>query len=349
MSVTAQTPYKSFTAAPGATLFSTDFRVILAADLVVRKDGVVQSSGFTLSGLGNPSGVDVTFGVPMVGGEFVELQRSVPLVRATDYQQTGDFLSPVVNIDFDRLWMALQDSQFLSNLAILLPVGDPLAPMSIPDVATRANKFMAFDALGQAIAAAGAAGVPVSAFMATLLDDIDAAAARTTLGLSANGSSLVTAANYAAMRTLLGLVIGTDVLAPNGNGSALTALNGANISSGDIAQARIATALNASGSAPLFACRAWMVFNGSGTPAIRGSGNVSSITDLGVGAYRMNFTTSMPSINYSWSFGGNNDGSNNAGILTKANITPVVGSFDFIVGTTAGAVDTTYACVQIFH
>jgi hypothetical protein len=39
-------------------------------------------------------------------------------------------------------------------------------------------------------------------------------------------------------------------------------------------------------------------FNGTGTVAIRGSGNVSSITDNGTGNYTVNFTTSMPDINY---------------------------------------------------
>lgn len=209
MSVTNQTPYKQFTAAPGAALFSSDFRVILASDLVVRKDGVIQPSGFTVSGLGNPAGVDVTFGVPMVGGELIELSRQVPLTRLTDYQQSGDFLSPVVNIDFDRLWMALQDQQFLSNLAILLPVGDPLAPMSIPSVVDRANKFLAFDALGQAIAAAGAAGVPVSAFMSTLLDDLNAAAARATLGAAASGGVGASGLTLAAARFVARLTAGT--------------------------------------------------------------------------------------------------------------------------------------------
>ena len=53
------------------------------------------------------------------------------------------------------------------------------------------------------------------------------------------------------------------------------------------------------GSAPSYACRAWVNFNGTGTVAIRASGNVSSITDNGVGDYTVNFTTAMPDANYS--------------------------------------------------
>lgn len=50
---------------------------------------------------------------------------------------------------------------------------------------------------------------------------------------------------------------------------------------------------------PEFKCRAWVNFNGTGTVAIRGSGNVSSITDNGTGDYTINFTTAMPDANYS--------------------------------------------------
>lgn len=53
-----------------------------------------------------------------------------------------------------------------------------------------------------------------------------------------------------------------------------------------------------SGVAPLYACRAWVNFNGTGTVAIRGSGNVSSITDNGTGNYSINFTTAMSDANY---------------------------------------------------
>jgi hypothetical protein len=63
-------------------------------------------------------------------------------------------------------------------------------------------------------------------------------------------------------------------------------------------EAQVKTATNASGSAPIYSCRAWVNFNGTGTVAIRASGNVSSITDNGTGNYTVNFTTAMPDANY---------------------------------------------------
>jgi hypothetical protein len=51
--------------------------------------------------------------------------------------------------------------------------------------------------------------------------------------------------------------------------------------------------------ATAYGCRAWVNFNGTGTVAIRASGNVSSITDTGVGQYTINFTNAMPDANYS--------------------------------------------------
>jgi hypothetical protein len=61
------------------------------------------------------------------------------------------------------------------------------------------------------------------------------------------------------------------------------------------------TELNASGSAPIYATRAWVNFNGTGTVAIRASGNVSSITDNGTGDYTLNMATALPDANYSFS------------------------------------------------
>lgn len=54
----------------------------------------------------------------------------------------------------------------------------------------------------------------------------------------------------------------------------------------------------ASGSAPSYSARAWVSFNGTGTVAIFGSGNISSVTDNGTGLYTLNYATAMPDTNY---------------------------------------------------
>lgn len=55
-----------------------------------------------------------------------------------------------------------------------------------------------------------------------------------------------------------------------------------------------------SGTAPIYPCRAWANLNGgAATPAVRASGNVSSITDNGAGDYTVNFTTALTDANYS--------------------------------------------------
>ena len=51
-------------------------------------------------------------------------------------------------------------------------------------------------------------------------------------------------------------------------------------------------------SAVAYGCRVWVNFDGTGTPAIRGSGNVTSITDHSTGEYTVNFTTALPDTNY---------------------------------------------------
>ena len=54
--------------------------------------------------------------------------------------------------------------------------------------------------------------------------------------------------------------------------------------------------------ATAYGCRAWVNFNGTGTVAIRASGNVTSITDNGTGSYTVNFTNALPDANYAFAF-----------------------------------------------
>ena len=105
-----------------------------------------------------------------------------------------------------------------------------------------------------------------------------------------------------------------------------------------------------SGTAPLYMCRAWVNFNGSGTVAIRASGNVSSITDNGVGDYTVNFTTAMPDANYSLS------GSASRATIVEAlsiainNTTaPTTAAVRMRTDQNGFAVDSNYACISIFR
>jgi hypothetical protein len=71
-----------------------------------------------------------------------------------------------------------------------------------------------------------------------------------------------------------------------------------------MSELRAATVSNLAGTGPVtltgqYAAKAWVNFNGTGTVAIRESGNVSSITDNAAGDYTVNFTTAMLDGNYS--------------------------------------------------
>ncbi len=84
--------------------------------------------------------------------------------------------------------------------------------------------------------------------------------------------------------------------------------------------------------ATAYGCRAWVNFNGTGVVAIRSSGNVTSITDNGVGDYTVNFTNAMPDANYS-----------SVGACAK-NDTNNDGNQTVQVGGYSGALQTTSAC-----
>ena len=89
-------------------------------------------------------------------------------------------------------------------------------------------------------------------------------------------------------------VAGVNSTGLTGNGSQLTGIS-------SYADSDALTLFNASGSAPVYACRAWASFNGGTSPAagtIQGSGNVSSVTDNATGQATINFATAMPNANY---------------------------------------------------
>ena len=84
-----------------------------------------------------------------------------------------------------------------------------------------------------------------------------------------------------------------------------------------------------SGTAPIYPCRAWVNFNGTGTVAIRASGNVSSITDNGTGDYTVNFTTAMPDVDYAVCLGGRRASTSNYLLGGTGSTVPTTSAYNF--------------------
>ncbi len=122
MSVPNQTPYNIYTANGLTTVFPYEFYLLNDGDLAVSLNGSVITSGYTISGVGNVDGGEVSFLTPPANGVTVMLERVIPTYRLTDYQDNGDLLADTVNKDFDRLWMAIQQAFIYLGLALTRPL-----------------------------------------------------------------------------------------------------------------------------------------------------------------------------------------------------------------------------------
>jgi hypothetical protein len=97
--------------------------------------------------------------------------------------------------------------------------------------------------------------------------------------------------------------------------------------------------------------KAWVNFNGTGTVAIRGSFNVSSVTDNGTGDYRINFTSAMLDVNYA--VAGAVGGASSSGYMRIAENTSTAlqtTSFNVNVISSAspGNIDLPYVTAAVF-
>ena len=162
------------------------------------------------------------------------------------------------------------------------------------------------------------------------------------LNIQSGGSTkiAVTSAGVAVTGTLSASGVIT------GDGSGLT-----NLPAG-AAPAALSTA---TGSAPSYSARAWVNFNGTGTVAIRASGNVSSITDNGTGTYTVNFTNAMSDINYTTNATISQvyAVSNNLALINtnaSGEVAPTASAVSVICLSNAGAVaDVKYFSVSVFR
>lgn len=190
MTVSSSTAKVSYAGNGSTTVFAVTFRFLANSHVVATlrdANGAettwVENTNYTLSGAGAASGT-LTATVAPASGETLVITRDVPRTQETDYGENDSFPAETHEQALDKLTMLAQQVDETVARAFVVPISDTAPSLEMPIDSLRASKFLAFDATGRPIAAAGTTSdfQPVSAFIDTLLDDADAATARTTLG-----------------------------------------------------------------------------------------------------------------------------------------------------------------------
>jgi len=137
---------------------------------------------YTVSGLDSDTGGSVTYpttGSPMANGYQLTIAREVDYTQKVDLNNQGAMYPKSIEGAFDKLTMQIQQIFEKTKRALSLSITDDSAT-DLPSVAARANKFMAFDSLGNPTVAAGTSAdlTPVSSFMNDLLGAANDTAAR---------------------------------------------------------------------------------------------------------------------------------------------------------------------------
>lgn len=153
MAVTTENSRDQYTATAGQTVFPYTFEIFTDNDVAVIQNSSLLSKGtnYTVSGVGNDSGGNITLLVGAAAGDIITIYRDMELVRLNDYQQSGDFLAEEVNDDFDRLWLAISQVYGRARLALRAKENDTVlneVNTLLPSPSQRANRYISFDGSG---------------------------------------------------------------------------------------------------------------------------------------------------------------------------------------------------------
>lgn len=149
MPVPAQATLFNESVANGLTTsFPYQFMIADADDITVEVDDIIVTTGFAVTGVGSPTGGAIEFAVAPANGSTVLRYLDPVLKRVQDYQQLGDFNSETIDLDLDRIWLAIQSFQASVGRAIKLPVATNGDQTLMENAAERANMVIGFDLSG---------------------------------------------------------------------------------------------------------------------------------------------------------------------------------------------------------
>jgi hypothetical protein len=156
-----------FIASAGQTSFPFDFPIYDQTDLQVLRErsGVVSTltlgTDFTVTGAGDQAGGSITLTTGATAGDILVLLSAMPSGRSAQFVNGGDLPAAALEAEFNRLAILFQQNARDAQNSLLYPSTDGPMP-TLPPIASRAGRFLAFDMLGQPYAA-GAPGTALDA------------------------------------------------------------------------------------------------------------------------------------------------------------------------------------------
>lgn len=188
----------------GATAtYSYTFKIFAATDLRVTtrttanvETALTYPTDYTVTGVGNSAGGTIVLTAGNLTTDYALTIRFDRTPRqSTDLRNQGSFLPQTHEDKFDELTRYSQQIEDVVDRSLHLPETEvgTAAKTTLPVAADRASKFLAWDGSGNPIAAAGTSAslTPVSSYINTLLDDANAAAARTTLDVPSTAEAIL--------------------------------------------------------------------------------------------------------------------------------------------------------------
>lgn len=148
MPVIEQLPVDSSIANGLTVVFPYTFRILREEHLFVEIDGVLITSGYSVSGVGDEGGGSITFVSPPANGGKVVRYRDMPYSRNTDYQENGDLRSQTLDDDQDAPVMMIQQLAAADIRAIKLPIDETTDQVITAGPGERADTLIGFDAVG---------------------------------------------------------------------------------------------------------------------------------------------------------------------------------------------------------